>query len=103
GVRWRSDDLGAPLDRGPAVADGIVYQPTSGGSLFTIRAADGVQIRHKDPGRTSVTAPSVIDGTVYVGLGMQTPDAPRALVALDAASNSTRWTWSPPTGHQVAL
>ncbi len=102
--RWRSDDLGAPLDRGPAVArrDRLPadQRREPGGSPGRRWHADlGV----RDFDTTGVTTPSVIDGTVYVGLGLEAPDEPQALVAVSSSDGSTMWTWSSPAGHQVAV
>ena len=94
---------GSPLDRGPAVVDGLVYQPTSGGSLVALRVGDGSRTWRQDFDQTGITTPSVIDGTVYVGLGLQAPAGPQVLVAVASSDGGTMWSWSSPAERRVAV
>ncbi|MET9916834.1 serine/threonine-protein kinase [Streptomyces sp. NPDC006435] len=78
------------INSAPAVADGLVY--ISSNRLYAVNAATGKQrwsrtgIKYKMlAGYRSFSAPTVADGTVYVG------DSIEYLFALDAATGKKRW------------
>jgi polyvinyl alcohol dehydrogenase (cytochrome) len=84
----------------PAVVDGVVYAPDSGGSLWAIDAATGKVIWKNAissytgaPGDVSRTTPAYWRGALIIGEGTQpVGDREGALVfALEAGSGQLRW------------
>ncbi len=74
-------DYGKSVASAPAVADGLVYVCNRDGTVLALDAASGdVQWRDSVEG---MSAPTVADGTVYVGSG--------TVKALDAETGTVRW------------
>jgi outer membrane protein assembly factor BamB len=66
--RWRFTPADfSPVTNTPAIANGVVYV-TGGNSVFALNEKTGQRIWRKNLGQqTNISAPSVADGTVYVG------------------------------------
>jgi hypothetical protein len=76
----------------PAVDDGTVF--VTGGDCYALDARDGRLLWEAGLGKAGGTP--VLDGQrVYCTAAVE---GAQAVVALDAASGSTEWTWHPPTG-----
>ncbi|WP_254811093.1 right-handed parallel beta-helix repeat-containing protein [Natronosalvus amylolyticus] len=79
------------------VVDGVVYVGTDDGEVLALDADTGEELWTKELGAAVQTAPSVVDGEVYVGTASFNED--NHLYALDAANGDERW--SEPTGDTV--
>jgi eukaryotic-like serine/threonine-protein kinase len=96
--RWRFDTAGQ-ITRGPAIADGVIYQP-SGGHLQAVDAHGGRLLWDRLLGDGEVGTPAVLGDTVYVGSGLHAAGPPHQVVALATVDGSERWRFSPASGEQ---
>lgn len=98
-VRWRattgSTGIGSGAAPPVAVADGTVFTANENG-LAAFDAESGEELWQADTNYLKgnyENAPTVVDGTVFVGTGGRGADAP--FYALDAEDGSIRWTYRP--------
>jgi outer membrane protein assembly factor BamB len=87
--RWRADVDGMGLC---TVADGTVYATTGGdrSGLVAVDAADGSVEWRFETSSDSISAPAIVDGTVYFGTGT-TLGTDGAVHALDADDGAQVW------------
>lgn len=81
---WWFKDANFPSS--PTVVDGTVYVGSTIGRVFALDAASGDVQWVVETGDGHITAPNVVDGTVYAA-----NDRTGVLHALDAASGEERW------------
>lgn len=85
-VIWMFDTGGEALIGGtPVVGDGVVYVPTYDGDLFAIDAEEGEEVWSAEIG-SSVVAPALVDGILYVAGGN-----PATMYAFDPESGDELW------------
>jgi outer membrane protein assembly factor BamB len=77
--------LSSTLRATPAVANGMVYGGSTGGSVFAMDAATGANVWTFVAGEDVWSSPAVAEGTVYAG------SRDGNLYALDAATGQERW------------
>ena len=75
---------------GIAVAKGIAYIPTFDGHLFAVNALTGAQDWTVNLGNNTLTAASVANGVVYVGLSSG-PSGQNAMFGFNAATGTQLW------------
>jgi len=83
-VRWRYQAQGG-VNGNVSIAGDLAYFSSDDGVLHALDVRTGVERWRHVPERPPVSAPTVIDGSLYVF------EASDTLVALDAASGSVRW------------
>jgi len=94
---------GGPVERSPAIADGVAYVAAFGGHLTAFDVETGVQRWRAELGDGEIATPAVADGTVYVAWGAPAGTAPYEVVAVDAATGTERWRWATPDHHRLFL
>lgn len=91
----------APLERGPAIAEGVMYVGNDAGDLFAFDLETVAETRepmwhvHVDEGR--LTTPLVADGVVYIGTGLAGTGPVNRVVALRASDGVELWDFPSPS------
>lgn len=99
--RWRVA-VDGPIVRGPAVAGGVIFVGTENGSLLAVDAATQRTIWARDDlGPNRAGTPAVVDGRVYVGLGLEGDPDPGTIHVLDARTGADVWSFAIGSVEQV--
>ncbi len=94
-VRWRFQD------RGPAIADGVIYQPITTGELAALSLRDGHALWRTRVTEGGVVTPAIADGRLYVGVGGADPGVPYEMIAVSLTDGQVLWRIPSTTGGQV--
>jgi len=86
----RGTEIYAPS---PTVFDGTVYFGTKRSQVFAVDVTTGQQEWVFETEHPVRSAPTVVDGVVYVGGGL--------LYAVDAATGDQKWSFDPPNGLHI--
>jgi outer membrane protein assembly factor BamB len=101
--RWRSDAfaIGGAIDRAPAVADGMVFAGGDGGTFTALDAVTGTPLWSRSLGPGQVSTPAVRDGVVYAAAGLDHPEDPHRMYALDERTGTVQWTFEVAGGEAI--
>ena len=102
-------DAKGPVNRSPAIADGIAYVASDGGIVTAFDVATGAtrwrsDLAADDPvplGLPEVSTPVYADGVLYVVRGSVDKAVPHEIVALDVATQAVRWRSVSPTKDRM--
>jgi len=87
----------------PAAADGNIYMCTGKtGHVFCIQASNGAKLWEKAPGYSALySTPAISNGSVYIVASADWFGQPTggALIKMDGADGSTKWTYSVPANQ----
>jgi outer membrane protein assembly factor BamB len=94
-----------PVNRSPAIANGIVHLADDSGLVTAFRLADGEIVWEADlttddtvpVPSPEVSTPVYSNGSVYLVRGPFDMSAPHEVVALDGATGGIRWRWTSPS------
>jgi outer membrane protein assembly factor BamB len=111
GRELRRVDAGGPVNRSPAIADGVVYVVADNGVATAFELASGrvrwqTDLAVDDP--EPLTSPEALtpvfaNDTVYVTRGSLDKAIPHEVVAIDAVSGAVDWRWSSPTFDRLFI
>jgi outer membrane protein assembly factor BamB len=103
GDRIWSIDVGGPVRRSPAIADGVAFVAADGGIVTAVDLANGKVRWRRGLGAGEVSTPAVADGMAVLARGPFDLSAPHEIVALDAATGDTIGAWPSPTVDRMFL
>lgn len=93
--RWRYDGFGEreAITSSPASADGRVFVGGDDGVLYALDAETGTVDWERAVGGHPDSSPAVVDGVVYHGTRDERGDTASRLLALDAGTGDTVWSY----------
>lgn len=101
GTTRQTIPIGAPIARGPALADGVIYVGTVGGLVAAIDQATGTVDWTQDFGPGDIGTPTVVGDALYIARGLHEPAGPHEVVALGVRDRVQRWSFGSPTGGEI--